>query len=57
MLFPSLYVFRLDWDQWVMMGFIGVSVGLIGFLLHQLIDVIADFKWDQANDYIDVNNF
>lgn len=46
--------FRLDWDRWVMMGLIGVTVGLIGFLLHQSIDVIADFKWDKANDFIEV---
>ena len=40
-----------------MMGLIGVTVGLIGFLLHQLIDVIADFKWDKANEFIDVSIF
>lgn len=44
---------RLDWDRWVMMALIGFSVGLVGFLLHQLIDIIADFKWEKARDYID----
>ncbi|XP_077983366.1 chloride channel protein C-like [Glandiceps talaboti] len=43
---------RLDWDRWVMMGLIGFTVGMIGFLMHQFIDVIADFKWDKAEDYI-----
>ena len=35
-----------------MMGLIGFTVGFIGFLLHQLIDVIADFKWQRASQYI-----
>ena len=50
-----LTVFRLDWDRWLMMGFIGFSVGIIGFLLHQTIDVIADFKWRHASELIDVS--
>ena len=37
-----------------MMGLIGFTVGFIGFLLHQVIDVIADFKWDMASRYIEV---
>ena len=37
------------------MGLIGVSVGLIGFLLHQIIDVIADTKWDKAAEFIKVS--
>ena len=45
-------IFRLDWDRWIMMGLIGFTVGFIGFLLHQLIDVIADFKWERASQYI-----
>ena len=48
------FFYRLEWDRWVMMAFIGVSVGLIGFILHQIIDVIADFKWDKAREYIEV---
>jgi hypothetical protein len=47
---------RLDWDRWLMMGFIGFAVGLIGFLLHQLIDVIAEWKWEKANHFIKVMN-
>ena len=48
-----LYI-RLDWDRWVMMGLIGLCVGIIGFLLHQVIDVIADLKWEKANEFIKV---
>ncbi|ELU14762.1 hypothetical protein CAPTEDRAFT_132493, partial [Capitella teleta] len=43
---------RLDWDRWVMMGLIGFTVGIIGFLLHQLIDVISEVKWEKANHFI-----
>lgn len=44
---------RLDWDRWIMMGFIGFATGFIGFLLHQLIDLISDFKWDLAQEMIE----
>nr|XP_009858717.1 chloride channel protein C-like [Ciona intestinalis] len=43
---------RLDWDRWVMMGLIGFSVGIVGFLLHQLIDLISDTKWFYATQYL-----
>ena len=36
------------------MGLIGLVVGLIGFLLHQTIDVIADNKWKLAKQFIKV---
>jgi hypothetical protein len=35
-----------------MMGLIGFTVGLIGFVMHQLIDLISNFKWSQATDYL-----
>ncbi|XP_078683930.1 chloride channel protein C-like isoform X1 [Branchiostoma floridae x Branchiostoma belcheri] len=44
---------RLDWDRWVMMGLIGFTVGFTGFLLHQVIDVLANLKWDQARLYLE----
>ncbi len=47
--------FRLDWDRWLMMGFIGFAVGFIGFLMHQIIDVIADTKWKKAREYIEAS--
>ncbi len=34
------------------MGLIGFVVGLIGFFLHQLIDLIADTKWSYARELI-----
>ncbi|XP_078688574.1 chloride channel protein C-like isoform X1 [Branchiostoma floridae x Branchiostoma belcheri] len=43
---------RLDWDRWVMMGLIGFSVGFLGFLLHQIIEIISEYKWEKAEDFI-----
>lgn len=37
-----------------MMGIIGVSIGLVGFLLHQLIHLIAEIKWERAEHFIQV---
>ncbi|XP_048583909.1 chloride channel protein D [Nematostella vectensis] len=48
---------RLDWDRWVMMGLIGFTVGFIGFLMHQLIDVIAEVKWEKASEYVKDEDF
>ena len=38
--------------MWVVMGLIGFVTGMVGFLLHQLIDVIADFRYDFASDLL-----
>ena len=46
---------RSDWDRWIVMGIIGVCVGMIGFFLHQLIDLIADTKWNYAQELIQEN--
>jgi len=43
---------RLDWDRWVMMGLIGFTVGIVGFLLHQFIDLISDTKWEHAEKFL-----
>ncbi|XP_076814080.1 chloride channel protein C-like [Clavelina lepadiformis] len=43
---------RLDWDRWIMMGLIGFSVGIVGFLLHQFIDLISDTKWSYSTKYL-----
>ena len=48
---------RLDWDRWLMMGMIGVSVGLLGFLLHQIIDLISEVKWESTREYILAEDF
>ena len=39
-----------------MMGVIGISVGLVGFLLHQVIHLIADVKWHRAEHYFQVSH-
>ncbi|XP_066289417.1 chloride channel protein D-like isoform X1 [Branchiostoma lanceolatum] len=43
---------RLDWDRWVMMGLIGFTVGFLGFLLHQIIEIISEYKWEKAEEFI-----
>lgn len=48
---------RLDWDRWLMMGLIGFSVGILGFLLHQIIDLISEVKWEQTREYIQRGEF
>ncbi|KAH3778781.1 H(+)/Cl(-) exchange transporter 6-like isoform X2 [Dreissena polymorpha] len=44
-------------DVWFMMGLIGFCVGLVGFVLHQLIEKIASVKWEITQKYIDDSNF
>ncbi|XP_046549442.1 chloride channel protein B-like [Haliotis rubra] len=44
---------RLELDRWLMMGMIGFGVGMIGFLLHQLIEEVASFKWDTIQGFLD----
>jgi len=34
------------------MGVVGFGVGFLGFLLHQTIDLIADFKWGRATSIV-----
>ena len=38
-----------------MMGLIGLSVGSIGFLLHQTIDLLTDVRIERAKDYLAVS--
>jgi len=38
-----------------MMGMIGFAVGIVGFLLHQFIDLISDTKWSHATAYLQVS--
>ncbi|KAG1679037.1 Chloride channel protein A [Nymphon striatum] len=35
-----------------MMGLIGFTVGFVGFLMHQFIDIIAETKWDRGNEIL-----
>jgi len=48
---------RLDWDRWLMMGLIGFSVGILGFLLHQIIDLISEVKWEATKEFIRSGDF
>jgi chloride channel 7 len=41
--------------KWVIMGLIGFCVGIIGFLLHNLIEEIAKLKWIMVEKYIKVS--
>ncbi|XP_022340708.1 chloride channel protein C-like isoform X1 [Crassostrea virginica] len=43
--------------RWVIMGLIGFFVGMIGFLLHDLIEEIAHLKWHLTRQFIDDNDF
>ena len=36
---------RREWDRWLMMGAIGLSVGLVAYALAVLIGVMAEFKY------------
>ena len=48
---------RLDWDRWLMMGLIGTTVGLVGFLLHQITHLLSDIKWHRTETLIQVSRF
>jgi chloride channel 7 len=38
----------VEWDRWVMMALIGFSIGLVGFVLHQLIATINHARFTSA---------
>ena len=42
--------------RWVIMGLIGFFVGMIGFLLHDLIEEIAHLKWHLTRQFINVSS-
>ncbi|XP_040210108.1 chloride channel protein C-like isoform X2 [Rana temporaria] len=46
-----------DWDRWLMMAFIGVVVGIVGFLMHQIIDTLFERKWELVEHYIKHEDF
>lgn len=39
------------------MGLIGFSVGILGFLLHQIIDLISEVKWEHTKQFIAAGDF
>jgi hypothetical protein len=51
----GFHVFRYMLGKWVIMGLIGFCVGIIGFLLHNLIEEIAKLKWIMVEKYIEVS--
>lgn len=40
-----------------MMAFIGVVVGIVGFLMHQIIDTLFERKWELVEHYIKVSGY
>nr|XP_056710733.1 chloride channel protein D-like [Euleptes europaea] len=44
--------YRMDWDRWLLMGLIGIIVGTLGFLIHQIIDYLIKLKWELVENYI-----
>ncbi|GFO14219.1 chloride channel protein [Plakobranchus ocellatus] len=44
---------NIETDRWVMMGLIGFTVGLLGFVLHQLIERISSLKWSTTKKFLD----
>ncbi|XP_053101924.1 chloride channel protein C-like [Hemicordylus capensis] len=49
--------YRMDWDRWLLMGLIGIIVGTLGFLIHQIIDYLINLKWELVENYIQKGNF
>ncbi|XP_030070085.1 chloride channel protein C isoform X2 [Microcaecilia unicolor] len=49
--------YRSDWDRWFLMGLIGMVVGTMGFLIHQIIEYLFHLKWELAETYIKNNDF
>ncbi|NXJ75781.1 CLCB protein, partial [Trogon melanurus] len=41
-----------EWDRWLLMGLIGTAVGLLGFLIHQIIDSLLKLKWNLVENYL-----
>ncbi|NXI35960.1 CLCB protein, partial [Galbula dea] len=40
---------------WLLMGIIGTAVGVLGFLIHQIIDSLIKLKWDLVGNYLQVS--
>ena len=40
-----------------MMGLIGFTVGILGFLLHQAIEALTDVRIERATEYLAVRTF
>ncbi|NXS74565.1 CLCB protein, partial [Pandion haliaetus] len=44
-----------EWDRWLLMGLIGTAVGMLSFLIHQIIDSLMELKWDLVENYLQVS--
>ncbi|NXJ54190.1 CLCB protein, partial [Spizaetus tyrannus] len=44
-----------EWDRWLLMGLIGTAVGMLAFLIHQIIDSLIKLKWDLVENYLQVS--
>ncbi|CAD5117652.1 DgyrCDS6405 [Dimorphilus gyrociliatus] len=51
------YFKKYEIDRWLISALIGICVGICGFFLHQLIDVLSYIKWHTAGKYIQEGNF
>ncbi|XP_066479108.1 chloride channel protein C-like [Tiliqua scincoides] len=49
--------YRMDLDRWLLMGLIGIVVGTLGFLIHQIIDYLIKLKWELVESHIQKGNF
>ncbi|NXN48225.1 CLCB protein, partial [Rhinoptilus africanus] len=45
-----------EWNRWLLMGLIGTAVGMLGFLIHQIIDSLIKLKWDLVENYLQDGN-
>lgn len=48
---------RLNLARWIMMGSIGFTVGFIGFLMHQFIEVLSNVRWRNAQEFVQNEGF
>ena len=47
-------LYRFEWDMWFAMSLIGVTVGIVGFMMHETVAVITHYKWTRAFFHIQV---
>ncbi|XP_053916136.1 chloride channel protein C-like isoform X2 [Cuculus canorus] len=48
--------YRKEWDRWLLMGLIGTTVGMLGFLVHQITDSLIKLKWNLVENYLQDGN-
>ncbi|KAM9302561.1 LOW QUALITY PROTEIN: chloride channel protein C-like [Morus bassanus] len=48
--------YRKEGDRWLLMGLIGTAVGMLGFLIHKIIDSLIKLKWDLVENYLQDGN-